>query len=126
MPRQQSGCLVASIAIFLFVINSSVSAGRKLNEDIKQAIADKRPLLEVPRGVYRLSEEPLQIQGSENFTIRGPGVELLVDGIGKAPTVGRVLWNTNFILEGGAGNDVLPCNLHASQRLQPQNRLPHA
>ena len=89
-----------------FTNDSVVTAGRKLNANIKQAIADKQPLLEVPRGVYRLSEEPLQIIGSENLTIRGPGVELVVDGIGKCPTIARVLSNTNFVLEGGAGTDV--------------------
>lgn len=67
---------------------------------MKEAVANKRPILEIPRGVYRISAEPLQIQGSENFTIRGPGAELIVDGIGKCPTVARVLWNTNFALEG--------------------------
>ncbi|KAK9845119.1 hypothetical protein WJX74_010776 [Apatococcus lobatus] len=82
-------------------------AGRKLGEDVKRAIADKQSLLEIPRGIYRLSDEPLQIQGSENFTIRGPGSELIVDGIGTCPTVARVLWNTNFVLEGAPGDPLL-------------------
>lgn len=88
-----------------------------MHEDIKQAIADKRPLLEVPRGVYRLTEEALHVEGSENLTIRGPGVELVVDGIGKAPTAARVLSNTNFVLEGEPGNDVLSCSQYRLQRL---------
>ena len=60
-------------------------------------------MLEVPRGVYRLSEAgddssgPLMLCKSTNFTLRGPGAEILVEHEGGHA---RLLENTNLTLEG--------------------------
>ena len=72
-------------------------AGRQLAKDLAQALEQRRPVLDIPSGVYRLTEESLPIFDSHDFTIRAPGVELMVEHWG---TLFRLLGNTNFALEG--------------------------
>ena len=78
-------------------------AGKQLVQTIKDAIEGGQSVLEVPRGVYRLSEAgedssgPLMLCNSTNFTLKGPGAELLVEnGGGHA----RLLENTNLTICG--------------------------
>ena len=80
-------------------------AGKKLAQDVKDAIGEKRDVLDIPRGVYRISDaergtgEALMLIDSENFTFRGPGVEIICELEG---THARVLGNKNLTLEGKA------------------------
>ena len=80
-------------------------AGKKLAQDVKNAIGEKRDVLDIPRGVYRISDaergtgEALMLIDSENFTFRGPGVEIICELEG---THARVLGNRNLTLEGKA------------------------
>ena len=69
-------------------------------------------MLEVPRGVYRISDaecgsgEALMLCDSENFTLRGPGVEIICELEGSHA---RVLGNKNLTLEGGHGLSAHSC-----------------
>ena len=72
-------------------------AGKQLAKDLAEALEQKRPVFEIPRGVYRLTEGPLHIYESVDFTIRAPGVEMIVE---CWDTMGRLIGNTNFCLEG--------------------------
>ena len=77
--------------------------GKKLAQDVKDAIAAKKSVLDIPRGVYRISDaergtgEALMLCDSENFTFRGPGVEIICELEGSHA---RVLGNKNLTLEG--------------------------
>ena len=78
-------------------------AGKQLIQSVKEAIDDKQPVLQVPRGVYRLSDAgdgssgPLMLCDSTNFTFRGPGAEIIVENEGGHA---RVLSNSNLTIEG--------------------------
>lgn len=55
-------------------------------------------MIDIAPGVYRLTQEGrLIICNSENFTVRGPGVELITE---EAGFHARVLDNTNLSFEG--------------------------
>ena len=60
-------------------------AGKWLAQEVKDAIEQKRAMLEVPRGVYRITDEPLMIIDSVGLTIRAPGVELIAEVTGALP-----------------------------------------
>ena len=72
--------------------------GKKLVADVQRAVAERQPVLDIPRGVYRLNEQPISIEGAENLTLRGPGVEIICEE-GVAVNM-RILWNKNIAIEG--------------------------
>ncbi len=96
-------------------------AGKRLCEDVKKAITDKQPVLEISRGVYRLNEAPIEILGADTLTLRGPGVEIICEQ-GVAVNM-RILWNKNIVIEGELAipfyfYSLLIQPLWAKQRLQ--------
>lgn len=93
--------------------NEACCTGKKLAQDVKDAISEKREVLDVPRGVYRISDaergtgEAMMLCDSENFTLRGPGVELLCELEG---THARVLGNKNLTLCGALREHLTSCD----------------
>ena len=74
------------------------SAGSKLVSDLAEATDSGQKLLTVSPGVYRLTDSPLLISGTQGFTFSVSGVEIVVEGdIGAI----RILNNTDLVIKGG-------------------------
>ena len=81
----------------LKVTTTMASAGSKLVSDLAEATNSGQKLLTVSPGVYRLTDAPLLISGTQGFTFSVSGVEIVVEGdIGAI----RILNNTDLVIKG--------------------------